>query len=220
MSVAVVLDLDGTLIDSAPDIHAAANAALGAEGVAPLSLDEARSFVGAGTPTFVRRAMAARGIDADRFEPLHAAFLGAYEGAVALTAPYPGAVDALAVLAGRGHPMGLCTNKPIGPTRTVLEHFRLAHVFGAVMGGDSLAVRKPDPAPLHAVMEGLGASTCLYVGDSEVDAETAARAGVPFLLFTEGYRKTPVEDLPHAAAFSHWDVLPGLVTRLAGGAAA
>ncbi len=208
---ALVFDLDGTLVDSAPDICAVANVVLAAEGVAPLSLPEARGFVGSGADMFVRRMRAARGLpDADH-DRLLASFLAGYEGAVARSALYPGAVDALALLAARGHPLGLCTNKPIGPARTVLAHFGLAARFGAVIGGDSLPVRKPDPAPLRAVLEALGARGGLYVGDSEVDAETAERAGVPFLLFTEGYRKAPVHALPHAAAFSHFDALAGLV---------
>jgi phosphoglycolate phosphatase len=72
-------------------------------------------------------------------------------------------------------------------------------------------VRKPDPAPLHHVIERLGGGAAIYVGDSEVDAETAARASVPFLLYTEGYRKSPVEALPHTHAFSDWARVPELV---------
>ena len=81
------------------------------------------------------------------------------------------------------------------------------------MGGDSLPVRKPDPAPLHLAISNLGASvdTVVYVGDSEVDAQTAERAGVAFLLFTQGYRKTPVEDLYHSHAFDDFADVPGLV---------
>jgi phosphoglycolate phosphatase len=95
----------------------------------------------------------------------------------------------------------------------VLSHFGLGPRFGAVLGGDSLSARKPDPAPLLAVLEALGAAEGVYVGDSEIDAETAERASVPFLLFTEGYRKAAVETLVHAAAFSHFDALPALVAE-------
>ena len=212
---AIVFDLDGTLVDSAPDICAIANAVLAAEGAATLTLPEARSFVGSGASMVVERMRAARGLpDADHNRLLDR-FLGLYEGAVSLSEVYPGAAEAVAALAARGHALGICTNKPIGPTRTVLAHFGLAGHFGAVTGGDGLAVRKPDPTPLLATLEALGATSGLYIGDSEVDAETAERAGVPFLLFTEGYRKAPVEDLHHAAVFSRWTDLPPLIERLA-----
>jgi phosphoglycolate phosphatase len=210
---AVVFDLDGTLVDSAPDICAVANGVLAGEGAAPMTLEEARGYVGSGADVFVRRMREARGIAEREHARLLAAFLDAYEGAVAHSTLYPGVVDALAVLAGGGHRLGLCTNKPLGPTRAVLAHFGLAEVFGAVLGGDSLPTRKPDPAPLRAAFEAMGATGGLYVGDSEIDAETAERAGVPFLLFTEGYRRTPAETLAHAAAFAHFDRLPALVAE-------
>ncbi len=210
----IVFDLDGTLIDSAPDIAAAANRTLAEVGVTPLSLAQARSFVGGGAPIFVERMAAARGL-ADP-AVLLPRFLHHYEGAVAHTVIYPGVEDALARLRAGGHRLGLCTNKPVGPTRSVLAHFGWDAMFDIVVGGDSLAVCKPDPAPLLAAFEDLGEGPCLYVGDSEVDAETAARAGVPFVLFTEGYRKSPVADLQHGALFSDWAEVPGVVGALLG----
>ncbi|WP_071673228.1 phosphoglycolate phosphatase [Nioella nitratireducens] len=210
----IVFDLDGTLIDSLPDIHAIANAVLAEERAEPLSLEEARGFVGKGAAVFVARMRAARGLaDADQ-ERLHAGFVGRYDKAVGRTHPYPGAVAALESLRATGHRLGLCTNKPMSPTRAVLDHLDLARFFDSVLGGDSLAAKKPDPAPLHAVFAALGNGPMIYVGDSEVDAETAVRAGVAFLLFTQGYRKTPVAELPHAAAFEQFDALPGLVAGL------
>ena len=80
-----------------------------------------------------------------------------------------------------------------------------------MVGGDSLPEKKPHPAPLLAAVRALGQVRALYVGDSEVDAETATAAGLPLLLFTEGYRKTRVKDMPHSAAFSDFSELPGLV---------
>ena len=88
------------------------------------------------------------------------------------------------------------------------------HYFDTMWGGDSLPVHKPDPAPLHAAFDVLGDGPQLYVGDSDVDAETGQRAGVPFLLFTEGYRKCAVEDLHHTVAFDDFADLPRLVQEL------
>ena len=213
---ALVFDLDGTLIDSAPDIHLAANAALSDEGVPTLTLAEARDCVGHGAAIFVSRAMALRGLGDDPV--LHRrildGFLGRYEGAVHLTRPYPGVPEALDALRGAGHRLALCTNKPAAPTRAVLAHLGLDALFDPVICGDSLPQRKPDPAPLRAAVAGAGGGPAIYVGDSEVDAETALAATLPFLLFTEGYRKTPVAELPHTRTFDRFSALPGLVAEL------
>ncbi|WP_224814669.1 phosphoglycolate phosphatase [Hasllibacter sp. MH4015] len=212
----IVFDLDGTLIDSAPDIRLAANGALEGTGAAPLSLAETRGFVGAGAAIFVTRMMAARGLPDGMHGDLLHRFVARYEGAVHLTEIYPGAAEVLAELKGQGHRMGLCTNKPIAPTRAVLAHLDLARFFEVVIGGDSLSVRKPDPAPLRAALDALGEGVPIYVGDSEVDAETALRADVAFMLYTQGYRSTPVDELAHHAAFADWSEVPGLVTDLTG----
>jgi phosphoglycolate phosphatase len=214
---AIVFDLDGTLIDSAPDIRAIANAVLAEVGAAPITLAETRSFVGNGAPAFVSKMRAARGLPDGLQAELLAAFVARYETAHDLTEVYPGVRDALAGLAGQGHRLGLCTNKPEGPARTVLAHLGLDTAFATLWGGDSLPVRKPDPAPLMAAFAALGPMPRIYVGDSEVDAETAVRAEVPFLLFTEGYRKTPVSGIPHAAAFDDFAALPALVADVLAG---
>lgn len=217
---AVVFDLDGTLIDSAPDIHAASNALLAEDGLPALTFDQIRSFIGKGVPQLVTRILETIGDDPTG--PRHAAlvhrFETRYETAVGLTLPYPGVVAALDRLAERGFVLGVCTNKPAAPARAVLAHLGLLNRFAAILGGDSLAVRKPDPAPLFATIAALGAvpERCLYVGDSEVDAETAMRAGIPFALYTEGYRKTPVAELPHRFAFGDFSRLPALAAEFFG----
>jgi phosphoglycolate phosphatase len=191
-----------------------AAALLEAEGRAPLSLAETHRFIGDGAGAFVARMRAARDLPEASQARLLAAFLARYESAVTLTRVYPGVPAALAALAGAGHRLALCTNKPQGPARAVLHHLGLAGFFPTLLGGDSLPQRKPDPAPLHAALAALGAGPALFVGDSVVDAETARRAGVDFLLFTEGYRSVPVADLPHRAAFDRFADLPALVARL------
>lgn len=97
----------------------------------------------------------------------------------------------------------------------MLRHFGLDGRFATVIGGDSLAVRKPDPAPLHAAIAALGGGPALFVGDSEVDAETAQAAGVALALFTEGYRTTEVARLNARLVFDNFTALPGLVAHLA-----
>lgn len=210
---AVIFDLDGTLIDSAPAIHAVSNAVLAELGFAALTLPQVRSFVGKGVPNLVRQLLIAS--DADPDGPLagevETALVARYETDVEGNVPYPGVPEALEALAGFGCRLAVCTNKPCRPAEAALRHVGLWDRFELVIGGDSLPVRKPDPAMLHHAHEQLGGGAMIYVGDSEVDAETAVNAGAPFLLFTEGYRKTPVAELPHRVAFSHFAMLPGLV---------
>lgn len=216
MSRAVVFDLDGTLIDSAPDIHATANRLMDRHGFAPFTPAETRSFIGSGVAHFIACCLRARGKAQD--EGLHTRlgdeFMAEYETSVTLTKVYHGVPEALSRLTSDGCVLGLCTNKPHGPARAVLQHLGLSAHFPVIVGGDSLPVRKPDPAPLLATIEAMGSRDVVYVGDSEIDAETAQRAGVPFALYTEGYRKTAVTEIVHASAFSDFNNLPGIVTRL------
>ena len=212
---AIIFDLDGTLIDSAPDIHAAVNRVM-ADIRAPLfEFPQVKSFVGNGVPVLIQRAMAARDLDSADHSSLVSSFLDYYEAdATTLTRPYPNAVEALKSLQARGHKLGICTNKPEAPARSILAEFALADLFETVIGGDTLAQKKPDPAPLVRAMADLGDGPAIFVGDSEVDAETAQRAGVPFALFTEGYRKSSLQDMPHGSSFSDFAQLPQALSAL------
>lgn len=212
----IVFDLDGTLIDSAPDIHRAAARMLMGEGHAPLDVPTIISFIGNGLPKLVERVMRARGIDMAEFDRLSARTLALYnEAPTELSGLYPGVKECLIQLKSSGHSLGLCTNKPEEPARAILRDFGLEDLFDVVIGGDTLPVKKPDPAPLFAAFKALGAGEFLYVGDSEVDAATARAAKVDFALFTEGYRKTPAEALPHAYRFSDFDALAAYVASIA-----
>lgn len=217
-SCPVVFDLDGTLIDSAPDIQAAVNRVLEKRGIPSLSLERVRSFIGGGVDVLWQKIIAATGLPAESHGEMIGDFMSLYDSANALTRPYPGVTEALQLLAERGHPLGICTNKPGRPTAAILEHLGLAEFFLTVVGGDSLPEKKPDPAPLRAAFERLGADPRdprgFYVGDSEYDAQCANRMPAPFLLFTQGYRLTPVEELPHLVAFDDWSELPAIIARL------
>lgn len=212
----IVFDLDGTLIDSAPDIRGIANAILEREGKEPISLPQARDFIGNGASVFVRKMREAQGIPDSDHDRILKDFTDAYVTAVDLTVPYPGVEAALVALKQAGHVLGICTNKPIVPTRAVIKHVGLEQYFDVMIGGDSLPVHKPDPAPLHKTFAQLGEGKVIYVGDSDVDAETAKRAIVPFLLFTEGYLKVPVDSLTYEKTFNDFALLPDLVAQVLG----
>ncbi len=213
---AIVFDLDGTLVDSAPDIHAAANAFLAERGHDPLDLARVTSFIGNGVPVLLERVLRAVGEAADpaslqaalpRFNEIYGA------APCALSKLYPGVAESLTALRAAGFRLGICTNKPEVPARQMLKDLGIDGYFTALVGGDSLPERKPDPAPLRRAAGDLGVDTSdlVYVGDSEVDAATAEAAGVPFLLFTEGYRKSPVEAIAHRASFASYRHLGPLV---------
>lgn len=212
--IPVVFDLDGTLIDSVPDIQAALNHVFAGEGHPPFDPATVTGFVGNGLPTLVRRAMAAVQQPEADHPRLTQAVLERYQThSSELTRLYPGVIAALDSLQAAGHPLGICTNKPEAAARLVLDHLGLSDYFSSVVGGDRLPVLKPDPAPLALCIAELGGSDAIFVGDSEIDAETAQRAGLPFLLYTEGYRKTAAADLPQSASFASYAELPWLVAE-------
>lgn len=211
----IIFDLDGTLIDSAPDIHACVNAVLRESRIAPLSLPRVRSFIGGGVELLWTRIIAATGIDPVHRPALIAAFMARYHDATALTRVFPYVHEALGQLVDAGHQLGICTNKPIGPTRVILDHFGIRHLMSVVIAGDSLPQKKPHPAPLIAAFDQLGGARGFFVGDSEYDAHCAAAIPVPFLLFSGGYRTTTVSELPHLAAFDDFQRLPSLIADMA-----
>ena len=206
---AVVFDLDGTLVDSVAAICANANVLMAECELALLDIEEARGYIGHGARAFLQQALQARDCadDATLFEARFARLSTIYANAPGeMNTPYPGVQPLLEALAARPDiKLGMCTNKPAEPTRMVLKAHNWEEMFGSVIAGDDLVERKPHPKPLQTVIERLGAERAVYIGDSEVDAETAAAADVPFALFTNGYRKSPVAEIKADAIFSHHD---------------
>ena len=183
---AVVFDLDGTVIDSAPDIAAVLNRILGAERLAPLGLDEVRGMIGDGAKQLLERGFAARGGQA---EPHHLAdFIADYqENPVRETVCYPGMEQALVALKAEGRQLGLCTNKPYGPTVRILNVLGLTTYFSAILGGDSPPYKKPDPRHLAATLGAMEVSSAIMVGDSANDLDAAAGLGQKAVFVSWGY---------------------------------
>jgi phosphoglycolate phosphatase len=211
----IVFDLDGTLIDSAPDIHVCVNKVLTRYDLQLLSLDQVRSFIGGGVDLLWSRIVTKLALDHEMHSALVGEFMENYHRAHDLTTLFPGVIDALNSLAHAGYPIGLCTNKPMEPAKAALKHFGLDRYISTIVAGDTLPQMKPDPAPLRFTLQKMNVignqPRALYVGDSEFDAHCAAGVPVPFLIFSGGYRNTPIADLPHLHAFDHFADLPALV---------
>ncbi|MCB2137554.1 MAG: phosphoglycolate phosphatase [Rhodobacteraceae bacterium] len=195
----VVFDLDGTLVDTAGDIQQAANRMLADTGLAPLDKETIIGFIGNGVDVLVQRVMrhSAPATTEEALRVRTAAFRRYYdEGLTASSHPYPGVSDLLTGLGQRGIGLGICTNKPEAPARRLCEALGLSRHFSAIIGGDTLPVKKPDAAPLLQTIRALGgrADSALYVGDSETDYLTAQAAGVQFAYFEGGYQRRPIAD--------------------------
>lgn len=216
----VVFDLDGTLADTSGDLIAAANAALGALGHPP-QLDPDRD---AATAFRGGRAMLALGAGRIGHAAPHALveegyplLLEAYGNAIDVhTRLYPGAAESVAALGREGFRVAVCTNKPEALARLLLDRLGMGDAFGALVGADTLPVRKPDPAPFHAAVTGAGGESArsLLVGDTETDRATAAAAGVPCILVTFGPDGEGVAALEPDALLDRFDTLPDLAARL------
>jgi phosphoglycolate phosphatase len=209
----VVFDLDGTLLDTAPDIHAALNRVLRARGLAPYDLAEVKAMIGDGARALLERALAGRG--QPFAEAALAAFLADEDISQArLTRPFPGIAEALRALREGGWRMAVCTNKPEGPARQLLDSLGLGGCFAAIGGGDSFPVRKPDPAHLRATVAAAGGEPdhAVMIGDHRNDVLAAAGCGVPCIFAAWGYGpremagSSPIAETPAA--------LPALIAAL------
>ncbi|TAK14626.1 MAG: HAD family hydrolase [Acidobacteria bacterium] len=186
----VVFDLDGTLVNSRADLVSSANEMLAVFGAAPLTDAALASFVGDGARMLVARAIAASGVPAERLGAALEKFLEIYNGRlVETTRPYEGIPELVTGASSLGAELAVITNKPEAPSLAILSHFNLASAFRWVVGGDSRFPRKPDPASLNWVMAeaGMDAAHTLFVGDSQVDADTARAAGARFCLAAYGF---------------------------------
>lgn len=216
---AIVFDLDGTLIDTAPDLHASLNHVLADNGRRTVTLEDCFGMIGGGARSMLTHGFAATGAAATEaeFPELLKSFLGFYEkNCVQKSAPFPGVFEALDRFRRDGIKLGLCTNKPGYLTDLVLAGYDLADYFGSIAGADRFPVRKPDPGHLLGVLDELGVepSEAIMVGDSETDVATARAAGCPVVVFTFGYRTGPVEELGADTVIDDYANLPAAIDAL------
>ncbi|MEM8956581.1 MAG: HAD-IA family hydrolase [Pseudomonadota bacterium] len=218
----VVFDLDGTLADTSGDLIAATNAALDVLGHPP-QLEPGRDAATAFRGGRAMLKLAAERIGHDAPELLIDAgfplLLEAYGNAIDVhTQLYPGAAESVTALVESGYRVAVCTNKPEGLARTLLDRLGMGAAFGALIGADTLPVRKPDPAPFRAAVSGAGGDPArsILVGDTQTDRATAAAAGVPCVLVTFGPDGHGVAALAPEALLDHFDALPALTAQLLG----
>ena len=222
--LAVVFDLDGTLVDSAPDVALALNAALGEQGLPPYDLDAVKAMVGGGAANLVERALKGRNVTADAAaeRSCRERFVAHYQASPVIDSRvYPGGLAALNWCVETGRRVGLCTNKPTEITHQVLQGLGIEHQFGAVIGGTSGYAKKPDPAPLAAALAALGVDTrdAVMVGDSAADVGAAKALGCPVIAVSYGYSRLPADALGADMVIAQLAELPdaceGLAARIA-----
>lgn len=219
----IVFDLDGTLVDTAPDLVGTLNVLLEQEGIAPLPLAEARTMIGAGARALIARGFAAAGapLSDDRLAGLFDRFIAHYLAHIAdESRPFPGVVPALDTLSGAGARLAVCTNKRTDLSVALLETLGLADRFAAIVGADAAPAAKPDPRHLITAIERAGgeAGRAVMVGDSVSDAGAARAAHTPLILVSFGYTDIPARDLDPDVLIDHFDELPSACQRLLAGA--
>lgn len=208
---AVLFDLDGTLVDSAPDLTLAANKMLSALGYSQVNCSQVKGWVGDGVRSLVRRALTAilGDVPAESLiEQSYVLFQRYYaESVYQDSSLYPRVHETLHTLKSSGLALACVTNKPSRFTKPVLEKSGLTGFFGAVVSGDDLSLKKPDPAPLEFAAEQLGVplTACVLVGDSINDISAAGAAGIPVLWATYGYASQ--DDIEQDATYGAIDTI-------------
>lgn len=208
----IVFDLDGTLVDTAPDLTAALNAVMRSLGRCEIPLQDVRHMVGRGARYLIERAMEATGTPAKQadLENLVRRFIVHYDANIAASSrPFERAVTVAQSLSSRGHRLGICTNKPEALSLKLMDELGLRSMFPVILGADSRPYRKPDPRHLIDTIEALHGNPgdAVLVGDSETDVKTARAANIPVIVVSFGYTEIPPRDLGADAVIDHFDAL-------------
>jgi len=217
----VAFDLDGTLVDTAPDLIGTLNDLLVAEGVRPFPLDQARPFIGKGARWLIQRGFAEAGapLEDARVPALFDSFIARYLERIAdESRPYPGCVEALDALKAAGARLCVCTNKLTGLSASLLDALGIADRFEVIVGADAAPAIKPDPRHLATAVDAVGGDMkrTIMVGDAATDAGAARAAGAGLILVSFGYTETPAAELDPDILIHHFDELPNACERLLG----
>ena len=219
-ALTVVFDLDGTLVDTAPDLIETLNVVFTRDGLPPLAYGAARDMIGGGARRMIESALKLQGrVLADgAVDRMFADFITRYAAHIAdRSQPFPGLDAALDRLAKRGCRFAVCTNKLEGLSRLLLEALGLTPRFAAICGQDTFGIQKPDPEILRRTIQAAGGALqrAVMVGDSGTDIATARAAGVPIVAVDFGYSEAPIRDLHPDRLISHFSELADAVFALA-----
>ena len=215
----IVFDLDGTLVDTAPDLINALNFVLDREGLPPVPLHSARNMIGAGARRLIERGLEldGRSLGLEDVTRLTRDFIDYYAAHIAeVSRPFEGLEDALDDLSARGYRFAVCTNKLEWLSKLLLDRLGLSSRFSAICGADTFGVSKPDPAILRQTIARAGGevSSAIMVGDAGPDIGVARRAGIPVIGVEFGYTEVPITDLKPDRLINHMRELPAAVESL------
>jgi phosphoglycolate phosphatase len=215
----IVFDLDGTLVDTAPDLISALNFVLDREGLPPVPLQSARNMIGAGARKLIERGLELDGrvMTVKEIERMTADFIAYYAENIAVASrPFAGLEGALDDLAAKGCRLAVCTNKLEWLSKRLLDQLKLSARFAAICGADTFGVSKPDPAILKQTVARAGGklSATIMVGDAGTDIGVARRAGVPVIGVSFGYTDVPIAELKPDLLIHHMRDLPGAIGQL------
>jgi len=215
----IIFDLDGTLIDTAPDLVDTLNVVFAREGLPPVPYETARNLIGGGARMMIVRGIEAEGrtVEPAEIERLFQDFIVHYSAHIAdRSRPFPGLVDALDALAAANWRFAVCTNKLESLSVLLLKELGLAHRFAVICGQDTFGVQKPDPEILRRTVKAAGGTlqNAIMIGDSLTDIRTARAAGVPVIAVDFGYTERPVAELGPDRIISRFGELPAAVAEL------
>ena len=217
MALALIFDLDGTLVDTAPDLLSATNAVLASQNRSPIDPSSLRHMVGFGARSLITQAMAATGAPAreEEMPALVGHFIDHYRDHIAdFSRPFAGVEETLRRLKAGGMRLGILTNKPADLTRLLLDRLDMAALFTAVYGAGSRPYTKPDPRIFQDVVADCGGAPAVMVGDSITDLSTARAAGAPCILMSYGYTPEPAASLGADLVLDDFTALPEALTKL------
>lgn len=215
----LVFDLDGTLVDTAPDLAAAANHVLARAGLAPINAKEILPFVGHGAMKMIEQALAAhvKAASPSELREHFDIFIAHYSANIAvMSRPYPGVIEALTSFQQQGATLAVCTNKTEVHARALLDELDMSKHFAALTGGNSLGVSKPNPKHLTGTIELAKGNVkrAIMIGDSETDIRTAQAAGIPVIAVNFGYSVEPVSSFAPDVIIGHYDELHQAISGL------
>ena len=215
----IVFDLDGTLVDTAPDLIDTLNIILGREGMAPVPYEQGRVSIGGGARGMISRALAAEGrqVSPAELDKMFVDFIARYSAHIAdRSRPFPGVERALEQLGNGDFILAVCTNKLEALSRQLLDTLGLSRHFAAICGQDTFAVQKPDPIILKRTIAAAGgdANAAIMVGDSATDVLTARAAGVPVIGVNFGYTERPISEFQPDCVISHFDELQAVIAPI------